>query len=82
MVIIPDRPRHALVKDAVLLAVGTSSNRQHDMYNVIDAIIYLSHITTIAENEISDKELTKERIKFKYDPIRAQVANVSCVLDP
>ena len=82
MVILLYRHRHALNKEANLSAVGTSCDRQHDMDNVIDAIIASSHIATISDNARSDKELTKERIKFKSDPIRAQVAKVRCVLDP
>ena len=82
MVIIPVRPMHTLVEEADLSAVGTSYDRQHETENTIDAIISLSHIATISDNDRLDKELTKERIKFKSDPILAQVEDVSCVLDP
>ena len=77
MVILPDLPRYTLVEEYDLEAVGTSFDRQHDMYNAIDKIIASSHIANISDNARSDEELTKERIKFKYDPIRAQVADVS-----
>ena len=69
MVILIYRHRHALVEKANLSAVGTSCDRQHDMDNVIDAIIASTHIATISDNARSDKELTKERLKFKSDPI-------------
>ena len=82
MVILIYRHIHALVEKANLSAVGTSCDRQHDMDNVIDAIIASTHIATISDNARSDKELTKERLKFKSDPIWAQVAEVIFVLDP
>ena len=81
MVILPNCPRHAIVEEADLSAVGTSCDRQHEMDNYIDSIIDSSHIATIADNAGSDEELTKDRIKLKSDLIRAQVANVSSVLD-
>ena len=82
MVILLYRHIHALNKEANLSAVGTSCDRQYDMDNGIDVIIASSHISTISDNARSDKELTKERIKFKSDPILSQVAEVIFVLDP
>ena len=39
------------------------------------------HIATCSESPRPDCQLSEERIKFKADPIRAEVYDVICVLD-
>ena len=51
------------------------------MNDVIDALISSSAVASCMPNPQNDM-MSEDVLKFKADPIRAQIADVSCTYDP
>ena len=82
MILLRPNAKCTLVDKADLVGVEAKDDKKVELDEKIDADIASSHIATSADSTRPDGQFSEERIKFKADPIRAQVADVSCVLDP
>ena len=71
-----------LIEEVELAAVEAKGDGKVELDEAVDTVISSYHISTCADSARPDAQLLEEQIKFKYDPIWEQVADVSCVLDP
>ena len=65
-----------------MLCHEANGGEKLELDGAIDAVIALSHIETCSDSVRPDRQISEERIRFKADPICAQVADLSCVLNP
>ena len=74
--------KRTLIAEVELAAVEAKGGEKVELDGAIDAVIALSHIETCSDSVRPDRQISEERIRFKADPICAQVADLSCVLNP
>ena len=64
-----------------LAAVEAKGDEKLELEKSIYTVISSSYIATYSDSTRADTQISEELIKFKADPIRAQVDDISCFLD-